>query len=558
MSMALTLRKNFRAQRCVFALAALAGGLAFALPATAQQATRDWRGTVDGLTVDLSTGLLNGHGREYVLNPDGSSVSMLRWNMRNVVMFNAAIAYRPANWLKLEMRGSTNLTGMSHMDDYDWNIPNCPPSPTGTYCESNHPDTVLRNALQFDSFAAGRFLTLGAVQLSAVAGYKFEFYRWQGSGGTSNYAPFPPGSGISYDQTWRAPYLGLALEAVHGPFSLRGRLIGSVWALGTGRDLHHLRSTLFTDRLGPSQMVAAEIGLGYQIRPGMTFTADYRYQAWQIAQGPADSQALGGPLRPFPGKSAGGSNTSHMVSVGLRIGPGEAVRMAGGAPVAAPVSLAGFHAGIDIGTAWQSAGWTTRSIAGVPGRLVPETANARLGSGAPRVGLFAGYSRQFGAWIVGAEADLGLANANRFRVGVPGALDQTTIVSASDGVRMTRLWDASLRARFGYAVQPGLALYATGGLAVAASQVRAGCNNGASCVGGISLDQSATSTRLGWTLGAGVEAAIAGPWFARAEYRYSAYAAVNPTFFASVPADAIRANVTLNDHRASLALGYRY
>jgi len=556
--MALTLRKNFGAPRGAFALATLAIGLALTLPATAQQANREWRGTVDGLTVDLSTGLLNGHGREYVLNPDGSSVSMLRWNMRNVLMFNAAVAYRAADWLNLEMRGSTNFTGMSHMDDYDWNIPSCPPSPTGTYCESNHPDTVLRNALQFDSFAAARFLTLGPVQLSAVAGYKFDFYRWQGSGGTSNYAPFPPGSGISYDQTWRAPYLGFAMEAEHGPWSLRGRLIGSVWALGTGRDLHHLRSILFTDRLGPSQMVAAEIGLGYQIRPGMTLTADYRYQAWRIAKGPAESQALGGTVTTFPGKSAGGSNTSHMVSLGLRIRPGEAVRMAGGAPVAAPVSLAGFHAGIDIGAAWQNAGWTTNSIGGTPGRPFPETAGARLGSGAPRVGFFAGYGRQFGAWIVGAEADLGLANANRFRVGVPGALDQTAIVSATDGVRMTRLWDASLRARFGYEVQPGLALYATGGLAMAASQVRVGCNNGASCVGGTSLDQSTTSTRLGWTLGAGAEVALAGPWFARAEYRYSAYAAVNPTFFASVPADAIRSNVTLNDHRASLALGYRY
>ncbi|WP_168201815.1 omptin family outer membrane protease [Phreatobacter aquaticus] len=555
--MALTLRKKSSARHSALALATLAGGLVLAHPATAQQTNREWRGTLDGLTVDLSTGLLNGHGREYVLNPDGSSVSMLRWNMRNVLMFNAAIAYRPADWLKLEMRGSTNFTGMSHMDDYDWNIPGCPASPTGTYCESNHPDTVLRNAILFDSFAAARFLTLGPVQLSAVAGYKFDFYRWQGSGGTSNYAPFPPGSGISYDQTWRAPYLGLAMEAEHGPWSLRGRLIGSVWALGTGRDLHHLRSTLFTDRLGPGQMMAAEIGLGYQIRPGMTLTADYRYQAWRIAQGPADSQALGGALTSFPGKGGGGSNTSHMVSLGLRIRPGEAVRMAQGAPTA-PVSLAGFHAGVDIGAAWQNAGWTTNSMGGTPGRLVPETAAARLGSGAPRVGFFAGYGRQVGAWIVGAEADIGLANANRTIVGVPGALDATAIVSATDGVRMTRLWDASLRARFGYEVKPGLALYATGGLAMAASQLRVGCNNGASCVGGTSLDQSVTSTRLGWTLGAGAEAALAGPWFARAEYRYSAYAAVNPTFFATVPADTIRSTVSLNDHRASVALGYRY
>lgn len=555
--MRMSCRHDRRLKRFGISVTAVVAALC-AAPAAAQNASREWRGAVDGLTIDLSTGLLNGHGREYVLNPDGSALSMLRWNMRNVVMFNAAVAYRPAEWLKLELRGSTNLTGSSHMDDYDWNLPGCPPSPTGFNCESNHPDTVLRNALLFDAFAAARFLSLGPVQISAVAGYKYDFYRWQSSGGTANYSPLPPGLGISYDQSWRAPYLGLAVEAEHGPWSLRGRLVGSVWALATGRDHHHLRSTYFIDRVGPGQMLSAEIGIGYRLTPAVTVTADYRYQAWRIAQGPTEIIAPFGTAL-LPGKAAGASNTSHMVSLGIRIRPGESP---GPAPVgsgsATTGGFDGFHVGVDVGGAWQNATWTTHSI-GVPaGGMFASTAVANLGAGAPRAGVFVGFGRQYGRLIVGLEADLGLANANRTINGIPGALGAPALAFAPDSVRIAGLWDASLRARLGMEVAPGFALYATGGLAATTAHLRVLCLDFVSCVGGADLDESVTKTRIGWTLGAGAEARIAGAWFTRAEYRYSSYGRVTHSFFRNAPLDTFNTSVTLGDHRASIALGYRY
>ena len=79
----------------------------------------------------------------------------------------------------------------------------------------------------------------------------------------------------------------------------------------------------------------------------------------------------------------------------------------------------------------------------------------------------------------------------------------------------------SLRARLGYAFGPAL-IYATGG--VAAASFKTSKTN---------LDypgdgtQSGTSTRFGWTLGAGVEYKLSSAWSLRTEYRYTDFGSFN-------------------------------
>ncbi len=114
-------------------------------------------------------------------------------------------------------------------------------------------------------------------------------------------------------------------------------------------------------------------------------------------------------------------------------------------------------------------------------------------------GLFGGtlgYNWQAGQTVFGLETDIGWS-------GIDG--------SAACGGRscsVKNTWLGTTRGRLGYAMDRMMP-YVTGGLAY--GEVKAN----ASGLGG------ASSTRAGWTLGAGVEFAMANPWTAKVEYLYA-------------------------------------
>ncbi len=86
----------------------------------------------------------------------------------------------------------------------------------------------------------------------------------------------------------------------------------------------------------------------------------------------------------------------------------------------------------------------------------------------------------------------------------PGAAVAATLNQKID-------WFGTVRGRAGVLVDPKVLLYATGGLAY-------GGVNTSETIGGTSF--SATDTRVGYTVGAGIEGAIGGNWTAKLEYLY--------------------------------------
>jgi len=114
--------------------------------------------------------------------------------------------------------------------------------------------------------------------------------------------------------------------------------------------------------------------------------------------------------------------------------------------------------------------------------------------GDPDGGLFGatlGYNWQMGALVTGIEGDISW--------------------SGLDGDRGPRSvnndWLGTVRGRLGYNAGRWMP-YVTGGLAVGNIDANiAGVGN-------------SNKTKAGWTIGAGVEAAIAGPWTAKVEYLY--------------------------------------
>jgi outer membrane immunogenic protein len=115
-----------------------------------------------------------------------------------------------------------------------------------------------------------------------------------------------------------------------------------------------------------------------------------------------------------------------------------------------------------------------------------------VGTSGWKGGIYGGYNFQTGGpLVVGIEGDI---NAN----GAKGT---------DAGVTVSNPWDGSIRGRVGVAADRFL-IYGTGG--VAFGQVKA--------TDGIDTD---TTTRTGWTAGAGVEAAVTDNVVARLEYRYT-------------------------------------
>ena len=202
-------------------------------------------------------------------------------------------------------------------------------------------------------------------------------------------------------------------------------------------------------------------------------------------------------------------------------------------PVALP-SWTGFYVGVQGGYRFDE---TKGAGALFDPTLGTATAarNFKLdsGVGGPRVG----YDLQVGpSFVVGVVGDFSWGDARRTASqslaipGVPGgvqvdgarpaaiqALDGVTIATGILSVR--HQWDASVRVRAGYLFTPTFLGYVTGGLALLDERVTASYTlNG---VFGNSF--SASRTRTGWTVGAGIETMLTEHWRAHVEYRYADY-----------------------------------
>ncbi|HZP78798.1 MAG TPA: outer membrane protein [Pseudolabrys sp.] len=157
--------------------------------------------------------------------------------------------------------------------------------------------------------------------------------------------------------------------------------------------------------------------------------------------------------------------------------------------VSAGYSWTGFYAGINGGYAWGNSAWTLTTGGG--------TGNFNING--PLVGGTIGYNLQTGAWVWGLEADLDWTN-------IKGS---SSFAGCAGGFCETKnSWLGTARGRIGYAFDRFLP-YITGGAAFGNEKL----STGAGAVG--------TTTRIGWTLGAGLEFAISGPWTAKIEYLYA-------------------------------------
>jgi outer membrane immunogenic protein len=134
----------------------------------------------------------------------------------------------------------------------------------------------------------------------------------------------------------------------------------------------------------------------------------------------------------------------------------------------------GPYVGANLGYQWSSVNNNTASPDGIAG------------------GVQAGYNVQYGQFVFGGETDLQVTGAN----------------NTFAPWKFSNPWFGTLRARAGFAMSSVL-FYGTVGLAYGTLSMK----NTLTTV-------SESHTSAGWAAGAGLEAAVTGPWTVRAEYLY--------------------------------------
>jgi outer membrane protease len=111
--------------------------------------------------------------------------------------------------------------------------------------------------------------------------------------------------------------VGAQLNAEWYKWTLQGRLIGSWWAGGNDVDDHHLRTLLFTDGFGESNMLGANAHVGYRLTPNLMLKGEYDLQQWQLAKGPStETNYTTGAVTHRPFNAAGGQSITQTISLG--------------------------------------------------------------------------------------------------------------------------------------------------------------------------------------------------------------------------------------------------
>jgi outer membrane immunogenic protein len=208
-----------------------------------------------------------------------------------------------------------------------------------------------------------------------------------------------------------------------------------------------------------------------------------------------------------------------IVALGLAIG-GQAAAADLRIPAPVPVLMepqtdwAGFYVGANAGYGWNHAALSDSFSAPGFGALGATTFSSEKLNGGVWGGQI-GYNWQFGRVVAGLEADLngtGQLFNQPFACDVGGAIVPGCTVFPKDRIR----WFGTARARLGFTVDRWL-VYATGGAAL--QNLGSDGHVEVAGVGGWDIFKTST-TRVGYSVGAGVEAALYSKWSLGVEYLF--------------------------------------
>jgi outer membrane immunogenic protein len=304
------------------------------------------------------------------------------------------------------------------------------------------------------------------------------------------------------------------------------------------------------------------VGAGMESSLGGNWTAKIEYLYMDLG---SMTTALTGQI-PVAGFGAFTTTTTSNIrdnivraGVNYRFGPAAGPASAYDAMAAVPppiVSWTGFYVGVNAGYGFGNDHNQTdfslplsfpAPITSAPGTSV--TPKGGLG------GAQLGYNWQAAAhWLVGFEADLQGTAQNDTACSSTVCVHQTTPSPVDQIITVQHQLDyfGTVRGRLG-AVFNNTLFYGTGGAAFGHVRESLHVN-----FAGAFADQTTAKDLAGYTVGGGIEAALAGGWSAKAEYLFMNLGGISSSATATQGPGSITAlsNSTVRDHIVRLGLNY--
>lgn len=199
----------------------------------------------------------------------------------------------------------------------------------------------------------------------------------------------------------------------------------------------------------------------------------------------------------------------------------------------------GIYIGGQIGYAW---GTSNTTVTDPVGNFASFSTNNNGVIG----GAHIGYNYQLTQFVIGLEGDVDGSSLSKTVTG-GGFLFVPTTIHSSLPIQ------GSVRGRIGYAWDRVL-VYGTGGVAFG------GFNGSVQTFGAFPFNgyDSMSTTRVGWTVGGGLEYAITNNWSVRAEYRFTQFHANFSPFNSFAFDPGVTGSRRINENRVQAGFSYKF
>ncbi len=188
-------------------------------------------------------------------------------------------------------------------------------------------------------------------------------------------------------------------------------------------------------------------------------------------------------------------------------------------------------------------------------------------------GAHVGYNLQLDKFVIGLEGDVDGASLSKsyttglpFGLGLVGGGVLAAPLAGDFSVNVKHDIEGSIRGRFGFALGSfgwdRALIYATGGVAFGGFTGNVSSSFPITPFGPFGGTTSASTTRVGWTVGGGLEYAVTNNWSIRAEYRYTDFGP--STLFASsfdtpfLGAAGAFVNRHFSENRVQVGFSYKF
>lgn len=237
-------------------------------------------------------------------------------------------------------------------------------------------------------------------------------------------------------------------------------------------------------------------------------------------------------------------------------------------PAIAPFSWTGFYLGGTAGARWTQADPRLSAVNGPVPLYFPADIPGLTAIGSPGisatsaiVGAKAGYNQQWGHFVAGIEGDISWFHFNKTVATAGSPFLTFPVGTAAFSTTVSTNWLATIRPRFGYAVDKAL-FYATGGVAIGDVKYSNGYVGFSPLGFGFEFETATVSqTRVGWTVGAGIDYAITPHWVVSGEYLHVDLGSVSTSGLVttgSTPTATFNASTKLRSDIGRLGLAYKF